>query len=329
MSVRPVAPLHKETSVESKRIGLQTEISLATPVSSKTRLSYSLRLMKPITWFAPMWAFMCGAVAVGMNWLDFQNIFKLILGIVLAGPVLCGLSQVLNDWFDREVDAINEPERLIPSGKVSGGQVLWTIIVLALLGTAIPVYLGQPVAVLSALGFVLALTYSVHPIRAKRNGWVGNALVAISYEGLPWLAGSAAFGATGHSSWGAITSLSLLAAGIYSFGAHGIMTVNDFKSIGGDTIMSIKTIPVLYGPQVAAWIALLIMDLAQIAMVVGLFLTGKGLNAGLVLVFLLVQLPLQRKFLTDPKGKAIWYNMTGTTLYVYGMLITAIGLGIN
>ena len=107
------------------------------------------------------------------------------------------------------------------------------------------------------------------------------------------------------------------------------MTINDFKSITGDILMKINTIPVLYGPKAAAIIALVIMDLCQIAMIIVLFLAGKGVNAGLVALFLVAQLPLQKKFLADPKGKAIWYNTTGTTLFVYGMLITAIGLGVN
>ncbi len=295
----------------------------------KTTLSYSFRLMKPITWFAPMWAFLCGAVAVGMDWGYWENDFKLVLGIFLSGPVLCGLSQVLNDWFDREVDAINEPQRLIPSGKVSKTQVMWTVLVLSVLGVAIPAYLGVPIAVLTVIGFILAVSYSVHPIRAKRNGWVGNALVAIAYEGLPWLAGSATFGPNHQGSWSAISGLSLAAAMIYSFGAHGIMTINDFKSITGDILMKINTIPVLYGPKAAAIIALVIMNLCQVAMIIVLFLAGKGVNAGLVALFLVAQFPLQKKFLADPKGKAIWYNTTGTTLFVYGMLITAIGLGVN
>ncbi|MEI6042766.1 MAG: chlorophyll synthase ChlG [Chloroflexota bacterium] len=297
--------------------------------SLKLTLSYSIRLMKPITWFAPMWAFLCGAVAVGMDWGDWGNLFKLTIGIMLSGPILCGLSQVLNDWFDREVDAINEPQRLIPSGKVTKNQVIWTVLVLSVLGVVIPAYLGVPVAVLTLLGFVLALSYSIHPIRAKRNGWIGNALVAISYEGLPWLAGSATYGPNHQASWSAITGLSLAAALIYSFGAHGIMTVNDFKSIAGDVIMKINTIPVLYGPKTAALIALVIMNLSQIAMVIVLVLSGKFLNAGIVALLLITQLPFQKKFLADPRGKAIWYNTTGVTLYVYGMLVTAIGLGVN
>ena len=323
-----------KTAYENMKIPTQVLIEPLTrletqPRSLKTTLSYSVRLMKPITWFAPMWAFLCGAVAVGMNWGDWENILKLVLGITLSGPILCGLSQVLNDWFDREVDAINEPQRLIPSGKVSKTQVMWTLVVLSVLGVAIPAYLGVPIAVLAVLGFILAMSYSVHPIRAKRNGWIGNALVAIAYEGLPWLAGSATYGPNHQASWSAISGLSLAAALIYSFGAHGIMTINDFKSITGDIIMKIDTIPVLHGVKAAAWIALIVMNLTQIAMIIVLFLAGKGLNAGLVALFLIAQLPLQRKFLADPKGKAIWYNATGTTLYVYGMLATAIGLGIS
>lgn len=309
--------------------GPVTAVQVPGQSNLSTKLVYSLRLMKPITWFAPMWAFLCGAVATGMDWGDIQNILRLLLGVGLAGPILCGLSQVLNDWFDREVDAINEPDRLIPSGKVSKNQVMTTIVGLTVLGVIIPVLLGAPVAILSALGFLLAITYSVHPIRAKRNGWIGNALVAVSYEGLPWLAGSAAFGPNHTASWQAISGLSLVAASLYSFGSHGIMTINDFKSITGDLIMGIRTIPVQYGPKTASWIALTIMDVAQIAVAQVLFFDGKWFNAMLVLLFLLVQLPLQRRFVADPKGRAIWYNATGTTLYVYGMLVTAIAIGVR
>lgn len=320
--------LKHSIAIKNQTGGVVNNITTATVTQAKFNWRYSLKLMKPITWFAPMWAFMCGAIASGMNWGDALNIVRLVCGIILAGPILCGLSQVLNDWFDREVDAINEPNRLIPSGKVSKTQVMSTIGVLAVLGVAIPMLLGTSVAVLSAIGFLLAITYSVHPIRAKRNGWIGNALVAISYEGLPWLAGSAAFGPNHSASWNAISGLSLLAALIYSLGSHGIMTINDFKSIAGDTIMGIRTIPVQYGPKAASWIALGIMDIAQILMAVVLVLNGKWFNMLLVGLFLLVQLPLQRKFLHDPKGKAIWYNATGTTLYVYGMLVTAIAIAV-
>ena len=77
-----------------------------------------LELMKPVTWFPPMWAFMCGVVSSGVPVAGRWPF--LIAGVVLTGPLVCGTSQVVNDWFDRHVDAINQPERPIPSGRIPG-----------------------------------------------------------------------------------------------------------------------------------------------------------------------------------------------------------------
>jgi chlorophyll/bacteriochlorophyll a synthase len=75
-------------------------------------------LLKPITWFPPMWAFACGAVASGAS--GDGRAAVVVAGVVLAGPLVCAASQAVNDWFDREVDAINEPQRPIPSGRMPG-----------------------------------------------------------------------------------------------------------------------------------------------------------------------------------------------------------------
>ena len=77
-----------------------------------------LELLKPVTWFPPMWAYMCGVVSSGVPISERWGAFA--LGVVLAGPVVCGMSQAANDWCDRHVDAINEPHRPIPSGRMPG-----------------------------------------------------------------------------------------------------------------------------------------------------------------------------------------------------------------
>ena len=59
-----------------------------------------------------MWAFACGVVSSGQS--IAEQPWLLAAGVLLAGPLLCGASQVVNDWFDRHVDAINEPDRPIP-----------------------------------------------------------------------------------------------------------------------------------------------------------------------------------------------------------------------
>ncbi len=148
-----------------------------------------LELLKPITWFAPMWAFACGVVssgaAVSTRW------GMILAGVALAGPLVCATSQAVNDWYDRDVDAINEPNRPIPSGRIPGRwgfyiACLWTALSLALAAT-----LGIWVLVAAALGLALAWAYSAPPMRLKQNGWWGNSAVAICYEGLPWFTGAA------------------------------------------------------------------------------------------------------------------------------------------
>ncbi|MFM8680006.1 MAG: UbiA family prenyltransferase, partial [Alphaproteobacteria bacterium] len=83
--------------------------------AGRPRLTAVLELLKPITWFAPMWAYGCGVVSSGRSVLDEPA--GAVLGVLLAGPLVCATSQAVNDWFDRHVDAINEPHRPIPSGR--------------------------------------------------------------------------------------------------------------------------------------------------------------------------------------------------------------------
>ena len=111
-----------------------------------------VELLKPITWFPPMWAFLCGAVSSGQGLIDRP--WLLVAGVLLAGPLVCGASQVVNDWFDREVDAINEPERPIPSGRVPGSWgLLWAIVwtaLSALWGAALGFWVGIATALVAA-----------------------------------------------------------------------------------------------------------------------------------------------------------------------------------
>src|SRR5947208_1240812 len=120
-----------------------------------------LELLKPITWFAPMWAFACGVVSSGFP--ASARLWAVAAGVALAGPFVCATSQAVNDWFDRHVDAINEPNRPIPSGRIPGRwgfyiACLWTALSLGLAAT-----LGLWVFVAAVVGLVLAWIYSAPP----------------------------------------------------------------------------------------------------------------------------------------------------------------------
>jgi chlorophyll synthase len=308
--------------------GLASPPTPATPVGARVTaprltglrgtLSRSITLMKPVTWFAPAWAFLCGAVASGSLSLDVGVLGRLAAGILMAGPILTGLSQVVNDYCDREVDAINEPHRLIPSGQVSLRHVYLLTIILTWLGTSIALFLGGQVALFVGLGLICALAYSLKPVRAKRNGWFGNALVAISYEGLAWMAGHVAFAS--------LTGQSAAVALLYSLGAHGIMTVNDFKSMKGDTLMGIRSIPVQYGKVMAARMVVVVMGVAQIAVIGLLVHWGHPVAAGVVTLLLALQSIPNARFIRDPEHNEVFFNATAIMLFVWGMLAAAIGL---
>lgn len=277
-----------------------------------------LALLKPITWFAPMWAFGCGLVSSGRPL--SSHLLTAAAGIVLAGPLLCGTSQAVNDWFDRHVDAINEPGRPIPSGRMPGRWGLALAIGWSVLSLAVALLLGPWVSVAATLGLVLAWAYSAPPARLKRNGWWGNLAVGICYEGMPWFAGAAVLQSAMPD--GRIIAAALL----YSLGAHGIMTLNDFKSIEGDRQMGIASLPAQLGAERACRLACVVMTVAQLGMIALLWHWGLPLYAAGVGALLLAQLALMLRLLGSPRERAPWYNATGTSLYVIGMLVAAFGL---
>lgn len=276
-----------------------------------------VELLKPITWFAPMWAFGCGMVSAGHAGRGWP---AAILGVALAGPLVCGTSQAVNDWFDRGVDAINEPGRPIPSGRVPGRWGLWVALAWTALSLLAAAVLGAPILAAAALGLALAWAYSAPPARLKRNGWWGNLAVGACYEGLPWFTGAALMA-------GAVPGWRVVAvAALYSAGAHGIMTLNDFKSVEGDRATGVGSLPVRLGVQGAARVACAVMALPQVA-VVGLLLAwGFPRHGAAVALLLAAQVALMGRLLRDPRAQAPWYNATGTTLYVIGMLVSAFAL---
>jgi len=291
-----------------------TLMSPATPTPAAV-----LELLKPITWFPPMWAFACGAISERISWHDHWGV--LLTGVVLCGPLLCASSQAVNDWFDRHVDAINEPNRPIPSGRMPGHWGLFVAIVWTGLSLLCAATLGSWVFVAATLGLLLAWAYSAPPIRLKQNGWWGNLACAICYEGFAWVTGAAVMAG------GTTASPKTIAlAALYSLGAHGIMTLNDFKSIDGDKRCGVRSLPVLLGADHAGEIACVVMALPQFVVVALLTAWGAPHQALAVGILLGAQLLLMRKLLSDPRRLAPWYQGTGVTLYVSGMMVSAFAL---
>lgn len=278
-----------------------------------------LELLKPITWFPPMWALMCGVVSSGVSPLSRWTF--LIAGILLAGPLVCGTSQAVNDWFDRHVDAINEPDRPIPSGRIGGRWGLYIAIGWTALSLAVAAFAGQWVLIATVFGLACAWAYSAPPFRLKTSGWIGPAVVGLTYEGLSWFTGAAVMA-------GALPPVHVLVVlTLYSIGAHGIMTLNDFKAVEGDRATGLRSLPVVLGERPAALLASAVMAVPQVIVVALMVMWGHRISAGVVAVLLAAQLALMPKLVSAPARNAPWYNATGVSLYVLGMLASALGLG--
>ncbi|MCR9179582.1 MAG: chlorophyll synthase ChlG [Erythrobacteraceae bacterium] len=278
-----------------------------------------LQLLKPITWFPPMWAFMCGAVSSGAG-LDGRWWF-VAGGVLLAGPLVCGTSQAVNDWFDRHVDAINEPDRPIPSGRIPGRWGLYIAIIASLVSAAVGWLLGPIVFVAALIGLAFAWAYSAPPFRFKANGMLGPLVCGLTYEGLSWFTGAAVM-------LGAMPSVEVvIILFMYSLGAHGIMVLNDFKAVEGDRQTGLTSLPVVMGVELAARFACITMASAQIVVIALLALWGYGLSALIVTGVLAAQIAAMPRLIGDPAKYAPWYNGVGVTLYVLGMLASALGLG--
>lgn len=273
-------------------------------------------VLHPITWFPPMWAFSCGVVSSGAP--IWEQWLVIVAGVILAGPLMCGTSQVVNDWYDRHVDAINEPDRPIPSGRIPGRWGFYLALIWTTLSLLLALALGPWVFGAALLGMVLAWIYSAPPLRLKGNGWWGNLAVGLSYEGLAWVTGAAVMIGGAMPEWQILT-LALL----YSIGAHGIMTLNDFKAIEGDIQMNVRSLPVQLGVDGAARLACLVMGLPQAVVIALLFAWDKPAHAIAVGVVLLIQIGLMIRFLGSPRERATWFSGLGVSVYVTGMMISA------
>ncbi|XP_062095095.1 chlorophyll synthase, chloroplastic [Humulus lupulus] len=283
-----------------------------------------LQLTKPVTWPPLIWGVVCGAAASGNFHWTLEDVAKSIVCMMMSGPFLTGYTQTINDWYDRDIDAINEPYRPIPSGAISENEVITQIWVLLLggLGLAglLDVWAGHNVPTVFYLavgGSLLSYIYSAPPLKLKQNGWIGNFALGASYISLPWWAGQALFGT--------LTPDIIVLTLLYSIAGLGIAIVNDFKSIEGDRAMGLQSLPVAFGSETAKWICVGAIDITQLSVAGYLLGAGKPYYALALLALILPQVFFQFKyFLKDPVKYDVKYQASAQPFLVLGLLVTAL-----
>lgn len=298
-------------------------------VEKEDKWKVRLQLMKPVTWVPLVWGVLCGAAASGMYTWTPENVAKAMLCMTMSGPLLTGYTQVINDYYDREIDAINEPYRPIPSGLISETEAVAQFVILLAGGLGVAYILDQwagheqPVILYEAIfGSFISYIYSAPPLKLKQAGWYGSYALGSSYIALPWWAGQLLFG--NNLTWD-VALLTML----YSIAGLGIAIVNDFKSIEGDRELGLKSLPVEFGIDVAKWITVGTIDLTQLAVAAYVY-QGLGEKWYGILIQLLVvpQVFFQFKyFIPDPVKNDVKYQGSAQPFLVLGILMTGLAVG--
>jgi len=297
------------------------------PKPERSTLRGHLDLLDPVTWSAGPLGFICGALASGgMNW-DGKTIWLTVLGILLVGPLTIGFSQSINDYFDRDVDSINEPTRPIPAGLVTLRGAILNFTVVGLLAIAVAVLIattggqnGLYIVLMTLLGLALGVFYSMPPLEFKRNGISGPLSVGVGYNLLTWL--------TGMYMFGPFKLEILVVALVNALIAAGLLIMNDLKSIDGDRELGLRTLPVLYGAQGALRISFLLINISQVFYAIYLFATGHLWIGILQVLALAVQVNAQRALYAKPTHNQYKiYLLTGNGLITLVALLSALSFG--
>ncbi|MBD2078022.1 chlorophyll synthase ChlG [Phormidium sp. FACHB-592] len=321
-AVAPVSPADDRSARTRQLLGMKGAQTGDTSI-----WKIRLQLMKPITWIPLMWGVICGAASSGNFRWTLENVLISAACMFFAGPLLTGYTQTVNEYYDREIDAVNEPYRPIPSGAIAPSQVVTQILVLLAAGIAIPYALDQwaghtfpTLTVLALGGAFVAYIYSAPPLKLKQNGWLGSYALGASYIALPWWAGHALFGDLNAT----IVVLTLF----YSLAGLGIAVVNDFKSVEGDRQFGLKSLPVMFGITTAAWICVCMIDLFQAGIAAYLVSIHENLYAAILLLLVIPQITFQDMyFLRDPLKNDVKYQASAQPFLVLGMLVAALALG--
>ena len=216
-----------------------------------------LEIMRPINSIMVGVAIIIGAVITGgINILD--NLIILSYSF-LTGFSLTGASMAINDYYDREIDAINEPKRPIPSGRISPQSAVIFTVILSVLGLASSWQISMGAFIIAVFGWAVMMAYSMW---GKRTGVLGNLMVS-SCISLPFI-------------YGGLISGKILASLSFSLLAFlsntGREITKGIVDIQGDKSAGVRTIAVTRGATRAADIATLFFIAAVASSVIPVYL---------------------------------------------------------
>lgn len=206
------------------------------------KLNGYLRLMRPVNCLMMGFAVIVGATLANPN---VSSVFwsNLVYGFV-TGFMLTAASMAINDYYDKEIDAINEPNRPIPSGVIKPKEALVFAFILTLIGFA-TAYLTNPTNFICFITAIITWAVSVTYVTVgKRTGLLGNFLVSLCVA-MPFLYGNLAVTNT-------IKLNVLIFASMAFLSNTGREITKGIVDVKGDKMQNVKTLAVRFGEKKAA-----------------------------------------------------------------------------
>jgi geranylgeranylglycerol-phosphate geranylgeranyltransferase len=203
-----------------------------------------IRLMRPINCAMMGFAVFVGAVLAHPQFSNFDWV-GIMYGFI-TGFMLTAASMTINDYYDRSIDAINEPSRPIPSGLISTRQSVSFFCVLSAVGFMFAYFTSILCLVVAVISWVVVVTYVTV---GKRSGLPGNFLVSTCVA-IPFIYGSIIVLSN--------VPLSVLFFTLMAFLSNtGREITKGIADVKGDKAQGIKTLAVRYGEKNAAVVAAL------------------------------------------------------------------------
>ncbi len=311
----------------------RTTEELRPPLARRTLSLWrlSLALGRPSSWVLPMTALASGALASGALSLDGDHVLRLVCGLLLAGPLMGGMSALVNALFDRDIDAINSPDRPLPSGQISTNAAIAQMGLMSLaillyahgleegLGTHLDSRLGLGTSDADGIFLLVALTLGLifaenaPPLSLRRNTWLSGVFFGFIAVLLPWFMGNLLFGP--------LTLASALNGVSFGLGAVGLLILLALRKVEGDRRVGVRSLSALLGPEVGFAIGAILVDTAYLA--AGILMAGQrwvsvaGLGGLLVLQVVLQVWFLRRRM--PPR----WTLAAAIALFGAGMIVSA------
>ncbi len=272
--------------------------------------------MRPLNCVMMGVAVLVGAVLASLQSLS-AGWLSLAFGF-LTGFTLCAAAMAINDYYDRAIDAINEPARPIPSGAVSPRQALAFVIALTVTGFALAYLVSLLCLVVAVISWVIVTTYLTV---GKRSGLPGNFLVSACVA-IPFIYGSVAVVNT--------VGLNVLFFALMAFLSNtGREITKGIVDVVGDRSENVKTLAVRYGEKNAAVVAavfyFLAVALTPIPWILGLVSVWfipfvLATDAGLVICAVFLLRDHTREKARKIKNAILMLFIVGLLAYVFGTI---------